>query len=383
MLSRVSMLSRLQNLPLKRILPVIGFAITGVIGLVWMLSGKNTADITRAQTNPDRPVQVQTVTFSAATSAQMLVGTVRARFEGDQGFRLNGKIATRAVQLGDRVKAGTVLATLDLTDLRLQRETAEAELAAANASEKQTELERDRILELRRKGWSTEQQSERQRATLEEAAGRRKRAERQVELARNAQSYGELKAEADGTIIGVSAEAGQVVAAGQPVIRLARDGEREAQISIPEQDLASARSSTAEAVLWSIPDQRFKAKLRELSPNADAATRTFQARFTILDLAPDAPLGMTVTLHLAGKDTARLARIPISAILNEGGGTEVFVVDPANQQLTRRAVTVLSYDAREALVSTGLNENDLVVTLGVHKLRVGQKVRTLPDTKRN
>ncbi|HRE20857.1 MAG TPA: efflux RND transporter periplasmic adaptor subunit, partial [Rhabdaerophilum sp.] len=291
------------------------------------------------------------------------------------------KIASRHAEAGTRVKAGDILARLDETDLRLSREAAEAELAAARSSERQARLDRDRISELRAKGWSTEQAFDRQKAVLDEASGRVQRAERQVELAQNSQSYTELKAEEDGTVIAVTAEAGQVVAAGQPVFRIAQDGDREALVAIPEQDMALAREAAASVVLWSDPARTYPAKLRELSPNADSATRTFLARYTISGLAPDAPLGMTATLALTRRDVAPVMRLPLSAVLNQGTGNEVFVLDKASGTLVRKVVKVTTFDAESAFVAGGLEEGDLVVTLGVHTLREGLKARAFALAK--
>lgn len=365
----------------KRLLPLAGLILAGLIGAAYMLGSKSVSKPNAPEAVLDRPVQVRKVVLAPVKPPKLLVGTVRARVEIDQGFRVSGKIAERKVQAGDRIKAGAVLATLDATDFRLQRESAEAELAAAFASEKQAQAELQRVVDLRKQGWSTEQILDRQRATLEEASGRRKRAERQVEISRNAQSYAVLVAEADGIITGVNAEAGQVVAAGQAMFRIARDGEREAQVAIPEHYLEEARTGSAQASLWSSPGALHPARLRELSPNADAATRTFAARFSLPDLPADAPLGMSVTLHLNARDAQDVVRVPLSALLDEGAGTEVYVVDPATNQLKRQPVRVMAYEAREALVGSGLNDNDLVVTLGVHKLRAGQKVRTLSEAK--
>ncbi|MCE2933515.1 MAG: efflux RND transporter periplasmic adaptor subunit, partial [Hyphomicrobiales bacterium] len=209
----------------------------------WFLVGRPAAEVGKPQAEnlENRPVLVQKVQFATAAPARILVGTVRARVETDQGFRIPGKVAERRVQAGDRVKKGQVVATLDPADLTLQRETAEAELAAAKASEKSSSAELMRVIELRAKGWSTEQALDRQRAALEEATGRRLRAERQLELARNAQSYAELLAEDDGIVVSTSVEPGQVLAAGQPVLRIAKDGLREAIVAIPEQEMDDIR----------------------------------------------------------------------------------------------------------------------------------------------
>lgn len=365
-----------------RMLALIAALIAGTAASGWFFINKPVANDAKtvAAVAVDRPVMVQTVRFSSASQPRLLVGIVRARIEGDIGFRVAGKIESRAVQVGERVKTGALIATLDATDLILQRESAVAELAAAISSERQAQAELARITDLRARGWSTDQALDRQKAATDEALGRRERAERNVAIATNAQSYTELRAVHDGVITNLFIEAGQVVAAGQAVVRIARDGDREAQIAVPEHELELARSARAEVALWSAPDRHMPARLREISPTADAATRTFQARFLVNGLAPDAPLGQTVTLKLSTGDTDKVARVPLSAILNEGGGTEVYVVD-ASGELKRRAVRVTAFDAREAMVASGLNEGERIVTMGVHKLRAGQKVRTVADQR--
>lgn len=366
----------------RRFLPLALILLAGAGAAGWALTGKPPEKTAAA--SPDsitRPVQVQVIRLQAFAQPKLLVGTLRARIETDQGFRVTGKIAARKVQVGDRITAGTVVASLDDTDFRLNRESAEAELTAARSAARQAELELERILDLRSKGWSTEQASDRQRAARDEAIGRVRRAERQVELTTNAQSYADLRAESDGVVISVAAEVGQVVAAGQTIIRIARDGDREALVALPEQELGLARQGRAEAELWSEPGKRYPATLRELAPSADAGTRTFAARFTLGGIAADAPLGMTTTITLVPPEAARVARIPLSAVLNEGQGTEVFVVEAGTGQLVRRKVDILAFDGRLATIRSGLAEGDQVVTMGVHTLRAGQKVRTLTDAR--
>lgn len=366
----------------RRFVPLAVILLAGAGAAGWALTGKPPEKT--AVASPDtivRPVQVQAVRLQEVAQPKLLVGTVRARIEADQGFRVAGKIAARKVQVGDRIAAGTILASLDDTDFRLNRESAEAELAAARSAARQAELELERILDLRARGWSTEQASDRQRTTRDEAIGRVRRAERQVELTTNSQSYADLRAESDGIVISVAAEVGQVVAAGQTIVRIARDGDREALVALPEQELALARQGRAEAELWSEPGKRYPATLRELSPSADAGTRTFAARFTLAGIAPDAPLGMTATITLVPPEAGRMARIPLSAILNQGEGTEVFVVEPGSGQLARRKVEILAIDGRLATIRAGLAEGEKVVTMGVHTLRAGQKVRVLTEAR--
>jgi RND family efflux transporter MFP subunit len=372
--------SRLKTL-IRRSAPV-AFVIAGLAGAAgWALASRPAEKPAVIATDPTRPVLVRLVQPEPLTQSRVLVGTIRARIEGEQGFRVAGKIASRKVQIGDRVKAGDMIALLDETDLRLSRESAEAELAAARAALEQAELERVRIGDLRAKGWSTEQAADRQKAAVAEAAGRVIRAARQVELATNAQSYAALRADNDGVVMGLMAEAGQVVAPGQAMVRIARDGDREALVAIPEQDIGLARAARAEATLWSEPGRAYLARLRELAPSADPATRTFAARFTLAAIPPDAPLGQTTTLTLAHEGGASAVRLPLSAILDQGEGPHVFVVEKATGLLTLRPVKLMTLDQREAVIGEGLTEGEMVVTLGVHTLRAGQKVRARFDDR--
>jgi RND family efflux transporter MFP subunit len=361
-----------------RTLALVAALLAGGAASAWFFITKPVANDTKqvAAVAVDRPVLVQTVRFSESRQPRLLVGTVRARVEGDVAFRVAGKIENRVVQVGDRVKAGALIAALDATDLALQRESAVAELTAATSSERQAQAEYARITDLRARGWSTEQSLDRQKAAIDEARSRRERAERNLGIATNAQSYAELRAQHDGVVTALFVEAGQVVAAGQAIVRIARDGDREAQIAIPEHELELARTARAEVSLWSAPDRAMPARLREISPTADAATRTFQARYVLPDMPADAPLGQTASLLLSPGGSGRVARLPLAAVLNEGGGTEVFVVNNRGE-LARRSVKVSAFDAREATIASGLDEGEQVVTMGVHKLRVGQTVRVI------
>src|SRR5215207_2232373 len=232
---------------------------------------------------PERPVLTTAVKFEPRLTRRSFVATIRPRFESDLGFRVAGKVAQRLVNVGDGVVAGQTLAVLDDTDHRLQLDQADAERRAASAALTQAEAELHRVLQLRRQGWSTAAILERQEAATEEARGRLKRADRAVALAQNALSYARLAADADGVITAALVEPGQVVAAGQPAIRHARLAEKEAVVAIPEAQLAFAKTGSATVSLWSEPGKTYSAPLRELSPSADAATRTYIARFALAE----------------------------------------------------------------------------------------------------
>src|SRR5262249_52727541 len=306
---------------------------------------------------PERPVQVQRVAVAANTTSRDFVGVVRARYETDLGFRVAGKIVARIVNVGDRVRTGDVVARLDPQDLKLQAESAEAELAAATSNLAQAAADLTRYTTLRERGFAAIADYDRKKAAKDEAEGRLGRARRALDVARNQPAYAELKADSDGVITATPAEPGQVVAIGQPVARLAHRGEKEAVVALPETWLGEARRAEASVRLWSDPDRSFPARLRELSPQADAVTRTYLAGFPIDDPDDVVALGMTATVTVTRPADARVAKLPLAAILNRGTGPSVYLVDD-NGTLVRRQVTVSSVTEEAALVTSGLHEGD-------------------------
>jgi len=334
----------------------------------------------QAETAPapksERPVQVQRVAYETGALAREFVGVVRARYESDLGFRVAGKIVTRVVNVGDRVRVGDVIARLDPRDLTLQVESAEAELTAATSNLSQAAADLQRYATLKSRGFAAVADFDRKQAANDEAEGRLTRARRALDLARNQLAYAELKSDADGVITATLAEPGQVVAIGQPVARLAHKGEKEAVVSLPETWLGEAQRAKATVRLWSDRDRRFQARLRELSPQADPATRTFAARFTIPDTDDSVAFGMTATVILERERETPVARVPLAAVLNRGTGPTVYVVDD-NGTLRQRTITVTSFTAADALVTGGVNDGDRIVTLGVQTLEAGLRVRTI------
>jgi RND family efflux transporter MFP subunit len=325
---------------------------------------------------PLRPVQVQRVAFESDRPVREFVGVVRARHETDLGFRVAGKIVARTVNVGDVVHAGDVVARLDPQDLNLQVESAQAELTAATSNLADASAEEARYASLKQRAAVAAADYDHKKAAKDEAEGRLERAKRSLDLARNQVAYAELKVDVDGVITATLAEPGQVVNIGQAVARLAHHGEKEALVALPETWLDEARKSDATVSLWSSPDKSFAAHLRELSPQADAMTRTYAARFTIDNPDDTVALGMTATVRLARPASGRLAKLPLSAVLNRGSGPSVYLVDQSGA-LVLRPVTVASFTEDAALVRSGINDGDEVVTLGVQKLVPGTQVRTL------
>jgi RND family efflux transporter MFP subunit len=214
------------------------------LGALLVVAGcdAKTAPMTNVAKTSERPVHVQRVAFEPVTSAREFVGIIRARYETDLGFRVAGKITARLVNVGDRVRAGDVVARLDAQDLRLPVQNAEAELAAATSSLEQASVDYDRYTTLRARGYAASADVDRRKTAKDEAEGRLERARRALDLARNQLAYSDLKADADGVITATMAEAGQVVSVGQAVARLAHRGEKEAVVALPETWLSEARS---------------------------------------------------------------------------------------------------------------------------------------------
>jgi RND family efflux transporter MFP subunit len=329
-----------------------------------------------ATATAERPVQVQRVAFENENPVREFVGVVRARHETDLGFRVAGKIVSRTVNVGDRVRVGDVVARLDPMDLELQVESARSELAAATSNLAQTSVDELRYAGLKARGYAAVADYERKKVAKDEAEGRLEHAQRALDLANNQLAYAELRADAEGVITATLAEPGQVVNVGQAVVRLAHRGEKEAVVALPESFIGSAQRSQATVRLWADPDRSFTARLRELSPQADDLTRTYAARFTIEDPDDKVALGMTATVKLALASDAQVAKMPLAAILNRGTGASVYLVD-ASGALVLRPVTVASFSENAALVTSGVSDGDRVVTLGVQKLEAGARVRPI------
>jgi RND family efflux transporter MFP subunit len=332
---------------------------------------------TAQQPPPARPVLVANVHYGPQVADRSFVGTIRPRIESDLGFRVAGKVSKRLVEVGALVEAGQPLAMLDEADLNLQAEQAQAELSAATGVLAQASAAETRAVELRQKGWSTDAQLDQAKAAADEARARLNRAQRSVELTKNSLSYATLVADAAGVVTATLVEPGQVVAPGQTAIRVARLAEKEVVVAIPETLLTRAKSGDARVSIWSEPDKQYVTKLRELAPSADPATRTYLAKFSIPGAGSDVHLGMTATLILSDAASERVARLPLSALLDQGRGPSLYVVDKNSGAITLKQVTVKAYESNDVLISGGVEEGASVVALGVQKLDPVEKVRVV------
>lgn len=309
------------------------------------------------------PKLVKAIKVGAGETAQepRYSGEVRARYESQLAFRVGGKVVARLVDVGARVKAGQPLARLDPADAQLTALQAEANRSLAAA-------ELQRTQELKAKNFVSQAALDAKVSTAQSAAA-------QAQLAKNQAGYTTLVADAPGVIVAVLAEPGQVVAAGQGVFRVARDGEREVAINIPEAHLAGLKvGAGGTAQLWADgADKTYRVVLRELSPAADAATRTFAARVTILDADAAVALGMTATVNFARQASEQIV-VPLAAILQQGDKAAVWVIG-ADNTVSQRVVEVARYGDAGAVLKSGLQPGEQIVAAGAFRLVAGEKVR--------
>jgi RND family efflux transporter MFP subunit len=311
----------------------------------------------------ERPALTLVAGSAAADGGSAYSGEIRARHETQPGFRIGGKIIERLVDAGVRVKAGQALMRLDPGDAGLQLGSAEAQLRLAEA-------EARRYRELRSKGFVSQAALDAKEAALEAAAA-------QAGLARNQSDYTTLRADRAGVVAATLAEAGQVVAAGQPVLRLAPDGEREVAIAVPESQLADLKiGAPAEITLLTPGAAPLAGRLRELAPAADPASRTYAARVTLSQAGPDVALGMTARVCFAAEKKSEGLLIPLSAIFQQGKDSAVWIV-AADRTISLRPVQVAAYRDDGAVISSGLTAGERIVSNGVHRLAAGEKIRII------
>src|ERR1700688_4648755 len=312
------------------------------------LAGCN--DKVAEKATPSRPVLVAAVHYEAESPERSFVGTIKPRVETDMGFRVPGKVAKRLVEVGQTVDVGQPLATLHEVDLKLQAEQAEAELRASTGVLAQAAAAETRSKDLRVKGWATDAQLDTAKASADEARARLDRAVRSVELTKNSLSYATLVADTRGVVTATLIDAGQVVASGQTAIRVARFGEKEAVVAIPETLLGRAKDGVATVTLWSDPNKKYAAKLREIAPAADPATRTYLAKFSLPEAGESVSLGMTATLTLSDPQTERVARLPLSSLFNQGSEPSLYIVDEKGD-VALKPVTVKSYETNDVVIT--------------------------------
>jgi multidrug efflux system membrane fusion protein len=341
-----------------------------LLALVSVLSGCGKESVPSTKTEPakiEQPVLTLVAGAVIADSGNVYSGEIRARHETQLGFRIGGKIIERLVDAGARVKPGQVLARLDPADSTLQASSAQAQFQLA-------EDEAKRYRELRDKNFVSQSALDAKETALKAAAA-------QAGLAGNQTDYTSLRADHAGVIAATMAEVGQVVSAGQPVLRLAQDGEREVAIAIPETQFAKLKiGMPADVVLWSEADKsgaaHFSGRLRELVPAADPASRTYAARVALSGAGARATLGMTAQVRFRNHAKRDQLIVPLSAIFQQGDQAAVWIV-AADHTVNLRPVTVSAYRDSGAVIASGLAAGERIVSAGVHKLNAGEKIRVI------
>jgi RND family efflux transporter MFP subunit len=314
-------------------------------------------------------------------SERAFTGIIAARVQSNLGFRVAGKIVERLVDVGEQVKTGQPLMRIDDADLRLALTGRRSAVAAARAIVDQTEPDERRYAKLLKNGWVPRQRYEQAKAALDTAEALLAAAEAEARVSENEATYAVLVADADGTVVETLGEPGQVVSAGQPVVRIAQAGPREAVVALPE-TIRPAIGSAAEASVYGGDERRYTAHLRQLSNAADAQTRTYEARYVLDGEAAAAPLGATVTIRLASQAIQLEVQVPLGALLDDGEKTGVWALDRATSTVHFQPVKLVRVTSETAVIS-GLSSGDPVVSLGAHLLQEGARVRTASENKGN
>ncbi len=351
-----------------------------VLALAMLLG---TSGCTKEEKKPDEPRAVNVV--KAETSSGELgtsyTGEVRARYETQLGFRVAGKVTARLVEVGDTVKAGQALARLDPGDQQLGIEAARQQLAAAEANYEQIRSDFARFTELSKQGFVSTADIERRANAARVAEAQLAQARAQLGTYENQSAYTQLRADHDGVVTAIGAEVGQVVAAGQMVMRVARRGEREVAVNVPENRLAEIRNAKQVHIgFWAEPDKLLDGRVREIAPSADPVTRTYTTKVTILNPDADVQLGMTANVYFKSNGHGSVVRLPSTALYQLGGDAAVWVVDPKTAQVSLRPVKVGRFGDDGVTITEGLAGGEIVVRAGVHKLFANEKVRIVAET---
>ena len=322
-----------------------------------------------------RPVRAMVVAAGTGKTIIELAGEIQPRYESQLGFRVGGKLIARKVEVGTLVKRGQVLMQLDPLDLQLAQSQAKAAVSATESTLALAKADLDRYRELRQKNFVSQALLDAKEAAYKSAVASHEQANAGLKVQANQSSYSTLYADADGVITAVQAEVGQVVAAGTPVVKLARTAEKEVRVSIPEDQIEVLRQVTDLAVkTWANSNVAISGRLRELSPIADPATRTYTAKISLPRAGPEIRLGMTATVQFAAPALPGI-HLPMTALVNSKEGTAVWVVESGVVKLV--PVQVASATGTEVLIAQGLSAGQSVVTAGVNQLRPGQKVSLL------
>lgn len=329
---------------------------------------------------PIRAVKVITVGINTFSSGYEFAGEVKAQVESRLGFRVGGKIIKRQATLGQRVKAGQVLAQLDPQDYILAADAARAQVQLATTNRDLAAADYKRFQTLKEQNFISSAELERRETTLKAAQAQVAQAQSQLNVQGNQAKYAVLVSDVAGVVTAIEAEPGQVVTAGTPVVRIAADGVRDVVFSVPEDRVAGIKPGMAVKVRgWAknaqVPPDL--AKVREVSASADPATRTYQVKLALDSKVTAPPLGATMYVlpeGLAGVQGMPVIKLPTSALRQEGQASAVWLLDKATMTVKSQTVQITTADGNEVVIAAGLQPGMVVVSAGVHVLSAGQKV---------
>lgn len=324
-----------------------------------------------------RPVMSTVVRASRGSVGATFSGEILARYESRLGFQVSGRIVARLVEVGAHVKRGQPLMRLDPAQEALHLAAASAEVDAARSRAAQNRVDLERTEQLHARKFASQAEVDQQRLALAQAEAQLAAALAQQQIKRNQHGYTTLEADRDGVVTAIGAEAGQVVAAGQAILTVAGDGEREVRVSIPESRVDELRRAQRLSVsVWAQPGRTYAGALRELAPDTDSITRTYSARISVRNADGALRLGMTASVFAPDVQGASAIRLPLTAIYDKDGRPLVWVVDAKTSQVATREVTLGAVQSDSVLVTSGLAGGETVVTAGVHMLHPGQRVKT-------
>src|SRR3954454_14412256 len=330
----------------------------------------------------EAPIISLVAATQVAGPERRFTGVVAARVQSNLGFRVAGKIVERLVNVGQQVKTGQPLMRMDETDFRLALTAKRNAVAAARASVAQTDADERRYANLVSSGWVSRQRYEQAKAASDTAKAQLAAAEAEARGAEKEATYSVLLADTDGTVVEPLGEPGQVVSAGQTVVRVAQAGPREALVALPE-TIRAAIDSLAEASVYGAAEGwRYTARLRQLPDAADAQTRTYEARYVLDGEAAAAPLGAMVTIRLPSQTSEPQVQVALGAVLDDGRKTGVWILDSATSTVRFRPIKLVRVTDETAVIS-GLNSGDAIVSLGAHLLQEGARVRTAAESRSN
>ncbi|GGC59954.1 efflux RND transporter periplasmic adaptor subunit [Undibacterium terreum] len=361
------------NLGRKAAWRIYPFALSLAAGLILSACGKPAE-----KTEDIRPVRTIKLAAAGVELTNEYSGEVRARVESRLGFRVNGKIVARKVDVGTVVKKGQVLMQLDPQDLALAQAQAKAGLYAAESNRDLAKAELQRYQDLREKNFVAATVLDSKQTAFKAAQASYEQAVASYKNQSNQAGYATLVSDVDGVVTGIDAEAGQVVAAGTPVVRVAQAGDMDVVVGIPEDQVNAIRQITDIRVrLWANPNQIIPAKLRELSPIADSVTRTYTAKVAIPSATPDVKLGMTAYVTFGAKDPNPMIKLPLTALFQEKNTTSVWIVENGAVKLV--PVQVAGSSGDDITIARGVTAGQVVVTAGANVLKPGQKVTILGE----